>query len=440
MNKWLYCSFVCLLFTGIATAQTEKYVPAESNLKAREQFAGHRLGIFLHWGIYSSYAQGEWYLSTSKLDPEAYMEAAEGFCPARFDPKAWARAFKEAGAGYVTLTSRHHDGFSMFKTAASPFNIVDGTPYGKDAVGMLTEAVKAEGMDMHFYYSLLDWLREDYPKGNSGIAKDPKKADYNHYFEFEKAQIRELMTQYRPEALWFDGMWDHREAGFDWRMEELYRFIHGLDPACLIGNNHHIAPLEGEDFQMFERDLPGENKAGMSGQAVSTIMPLEMCETMNTAWGYKVADQNYKSVKDLVHLLVRAAAKGSNLLINIGPQANGELPAPALDRLKGLGAWMKVFSPTVDGTDKTAIPEQPWGVSTRTKASVFLHIIDAGKLPSDGKTAILVIPFAEKIAGISDFKTREIRSWKASKDGFLTITLPQPAAEEIDTVLEIKLK
>ena len=142
----------------------------------------------------------------------------------------------------------------------------------------------------------------------------------------------------------------------------------------------------------------------------------------------------------MVHLLVRAAAKGSNLLINIGPQADGQLPAPALDRLKGMGAWMKVFSRTVDGTDKTAIPEQPWGVSTRNATSVFLHILDPGNLPSDGKTAILVIPFAEKVAGVFEYKSGENRLWKASKDGFLTITLPVPDAAEIDTVLEIKLK
>ena len=418
----------------------QAYVPTDSNLKARERFAGHRLGIFLTWGIYSTYAQGEWYLSTGKLDPEAYKEAAEGFYPVRFDATAWARAFKDAGAGYVTFVSRHHDGFALFKTAASPFNIVDGTPYGKDITGMLTEAVKAEGMDMHIYYSIIDWCRDDYPKGNSGIEKDPAKADYNHYFEFEKAQIRELMTQYRPSAIWLDGLWDRKPGTFSWRMEELYRFIHGIDPACLVGNNHHLFPLDGEDFQMFERDLPGENKAGLSGQEVSSAMPLEMCQTMNGAWGYKIMDQKYKSVRDLAHLLVRAAAKGSNLLLNIGPQANGELPAPALDRLKGMGAWMRVFSGTVDGTDKTAIPEQPWGVSTRTATSVFLHILAPEALPSDGKTAVLVIPFGEKVAGVTDYQSGANRTWKASKDGFLTISLPAPDAKEIDTVLEIKLK
>ena len=133
-------------------------------------------------------------------------------------------------------------------------------------------------MRMHYYYSLIDWIRPDYPKGNSGVAKDPAKADYDAYFEFEKRQIRELLEQYHPQALWFDGQWDQGGRPFDWRMRELYDFIHGIDPDCMIGNNHHSAAVGGEDFQLFEKDLPGENKAGFSGGAtVSESLPLEAC-------------------------------------------------------------------------------------------------------------------------------------------------------------------
>ena len=431
-----------LLLAGSLTASAQ-YVPSPENLRAREEFSRHRLGIFLHWGIYSTYAQGEWYLSTHQLDPDAYMDAAAGFCPSRFDAAAWARAFRESGAGYVTLTSRHHDGFSMFRTAQTPFNIVDATPYGRDVLGELTEAVKAEGLRMQYYYSLIDWLRPDYPKGHSGIRKDESQADYDHYFDFEKAQVKELLEQYHPGALWFDGSWDHENdtEPFDWRLEELYAFIHAIDPACLVGNNHHQAALEGEDFQMFERDLPGENTAGFSpNSVVSTTLPLEMCQTMNGAWGYSIQDQNYKSVKELIHLLVRAAAKGSNLLVNIGPQADGTLPAPALDRLKGIGQWMKTYSGTVDGTTATGLPEQPWGVSTRSAGSLFLHILNAGALPSNGKQAQLVIPFDGKIAAARDYASGASLPWKLSKDGFLSVTLPRPDTEAIDTVIEIILK
>ena len=157
-------------------------------------------------------------------------------------------------------------------------------------------------------------------------------------------------------------------------MEEFYEYIHSLKPQCLIGNNHHIEPIAGEDFQMFERDLPGENKAGYSeGQMISQL-PLEMCQTMNGSWGYNVADQNYKSSRELITLLVRAAAKGSNLLLNIGPQPNGDLPTTALQRLKDIGLWMKQHGESIYGT--TRGEEYPWGVTTRKGKTVYLHVLE----------------------------------------------------------------
>ena len=440
-NRLSIIAFAAMLtiFSGIGARAQAPYVPSEGNLQSRKEFAEHRLGIFLHWGIYSTYAQGEWYLSTGRLDPDTYSEAAAGFYPAQFDAEQWARAFKEAGAGYVTLTSRHHDGFTMFKTAQTPFNIVDATPFGRDVVGELTEAVKGQGLRMHFYYSLIDWIRQDYPKGHSGVAKDPAKADYDAYFEFEKRQVRELLQQYHPQALWFDGQWDHESDAqpFDWRMRELYDFIHGIDPDCMIGNNHHRAAVGGEDFQLFEKDLPGENTAGLSGQAVSESLPLEACETMNGNWGYHVADLRYKSVPTLVHLLVRAASKGSNLLLNIGPQANGALPEPALDRLRGLGAWMRTYASTVNGCGVSPVPPQSWGVSTRRPGTVFLHILEPAAVPVSGDKGVIVIPFQGKPMAVKSFPEGTPLKWKADKDGFLTITLPAPDTSAIDTVIEI---
>ena len=425
-----------MLLAGTADAQAP-YVPSEGNLQSRKEFSEHRLGIFLHWGIYSTYAQGEWYLSNSKLDPDTYSEAAAGFYPARFDADEWARAFKEAGAGYVTMTSRHHDGFTMFKTTQTPFNIVDATPFARDVAGELTKAVKEQGMRMHFYYSLIDWIRPDYPKGNSGVAKDPAKADYDAYFEFEKRQIRELLEQYHPQALWFDGQWDQGGRPFDWRMRELYDFIHGIDPDCMIGNNHHRSAVGGEDFQLFEKDLPGENTSGFNRATTSDTLPLEACETMNNNWGYHVADLNYKSVRTLVHLLVRAASKGSNLLLNIGPQANGTLPAPALDRLRGLGAWMRTYAPTVDGCGISPVPPQSWGVSTRRPGTVFLHILEPAAVPVSGDQGILVIPFQGKPTAVKSFPEGAPLKWKVDKDGFLSITIPTPDPSATDTVIEI---
>lgn len=365
----------CLLSCCAAAVQAQ-YVPSPENMRRRAEFEGFRLGIFIHWGIYSLYGQGEWYL-ISGLNRDEYAKAADAFYPHRFDAREWVEAFKNAGAGYVTFTSRHHDGFSMWGSEASDYNIVEATPFGRDVVRELSEACEEGGLRLHLYYSLLDWGRDDYPAGWTGkAAGGGSDSDYDSYFEFMKRQLHELLTRYgEVGGLWFDGYWDHKESDFDWRISELYAYAHSLRPELLIGNNHHISPLEGEDFQMFERDLPGENKAGFSkGQEVSRL-PLEMCQTMNGMWGYKVSDTNYKSVDELVELIVRAAAKGSNLLLNIGPQPDGELPAASLERLRGIGDWMRRNGESIYGTQSGEFAGD-WGVSTRGQGVVYLHILE----------------------------------------------------------------
>lgn len=357
------------------------YVPAEENLQARNSFSDSRFGIFLHWGIYSTFAQGEWYLNYG-INKDEYAKAADSFYPHRFNAKEWISAIKGAGAKYICFTTRHHDGFSMWDTKQSDYNIMH-TPYGKDIVRQLADECHNEGIGLHLYYSHIDWTRDDYPAGRTGkeTGKDPKKADWPHYYKFMNAQLRELLTNYgKVDGIWFDGWWDHDvdSVPFNWQLPEQYDMIHRLQPACIIGNNHHQTPFEGEDMQMFERDIPGENKSGLSGQQVSQL-PLETCQTMNGMWGYKVKDQNYKSTKELIRLLVRTAAKGANLLLNIGPQPNGELPAAALDRLKGIGKFLN--GKAGESIYKTVSGNIAYGdsiVSTQGKgknAPLYIHIL-----------------------------------------------------------------
>ncbi len=250
--------------------------------------------------------------------------------------------------------------------------------------------------------------------------------NYESYFDFMKYQVNELLTQYGPiGGLWLDGYWDHDQdtVPFDWRMQELYRYAHSLQPALLIGNNHHIDPLEGEDFQMFERDLPGENTAGLSGQEISRL-PLEMCQTMNGMWGYKVSDTNYKTTDELIVLLVRAAAKGSNLLLNVGPQPNGALPAVALDRLRGIGQWLKTHGFAIYGTRKGSVAEADWGVSTMRGDSLFLHVI-----ARDVQTLSIPLPKQPRSVSVS--------SRFDKKTHVLTLTLPKHE-DEVDYVVTIQ--
>ncbi|MBR1400907.1 MAG: alpha-L-fucosidase [Prevotella sp.] len=448
MKKKLLMLF-CL--TGICISLSAQYVPSEENLKARQEFDGFRFGIFLHWGIYSEFAQGEWYLNSGKLQQEEYAKSASCFYPIRFDAREWVRAIKESGARYITFTSRHHDGFSMFHTAENKYNIVDATPFKRDVLKELADACHEQGVKLHLYYSILDWMREDYPLGRTGLFTGRESANnwngrpatekarinkekYPSYFQFMKNQVRELLMNYKDiGALWFDGYWDHDSDSipFDWRMSEFYDYIHTLKPECLVGNNHHITPIDGEDFQMFERDLPGENKAGFSENQTISALPLEMCQTMNGMWGYKVADQNYKTTEQLIELLVRAAAKGSNLLMNIGPQPNGELPATALNRLKGMGKWLNAYGETIYGTHRYDAEEPSWGVVTQKDSRLFLHILHE-------ETKSITLPIDKKPKTVVVFDSKQPLGYTFNKKKKeLTVQMPASYTAQPDFIIQI---
>ena len=415
------------------TAFSQTYVPTSENLQARKEFQDNKFGVFLHWGIYSMTARGEWYMNDRNIHRDEYAKLASGFYPSKFDAAQWVSAIKASGAKYITITSRHHDSFSMFDTAESDFNIVDATPFKRDVLKELADECHKQGIKLHFYYSHLDWKREDYPLGKTGkgTGRPQGKENWQTYYRFMNNQLTELLTHYGTiGAIWFDGVWDQADD-FDWQLEEQYGLIHRLQPACLIGNNHHRTPYAGEDFQMFERDLPGENTAGFSeGQEVS-VLPLETCETMNKTWGYNIEDQQYKSTKTLIQLLVRAAGKNANLLMNIGPQPNGELPAAAVQRMKEMGEWMNQYGETIYGTRGGDVAPQAWGVSTRKGNRLFIHVLD-------WQETTLRLPLKAKVKKAVQFVDGTPVTFRQDKDGVL-LTFPQ-VPTETDYVVELTLK
>lgn len=386
MKRLLTLTLTLLISTSVVAQGT--YTPTAENLASRKEFADSKFGIFIHWGIASVFGQGEWYLHRAQLNHQEYKKAADAYYPHRFDAKEWVKAIKDSGAKYITFVSRHHDGFSMWDTAYSDYDIVDATPYKRDIIKELARECHRQGIRLHFYYSHIDWSRDDYPAPTSTTGhhkrkvtgKDHFDGGWDNYYKFMNNQLTELLTKYgKIGAIWFDGHWDHGKdkEPFDWRLDEQYALIHKLQPACLICNNHHLAALPGEDFQTFERDLPGENKAGFSeGQEVSQSLPLETCQTMNKSWGYVVKDTNYKSLEYLIRYLVSTSGKGANLLLNIGPQPNGEIPAAALERLKGMGEWLRKYGDTIYGSTAGDIAAQDWGVTTRKGNRLFVHIFD----------------------------------------------------------------
>ena len=369
-------SLLAVAAASSASAQ-ENYRPSPEIVAAQEQFRENRFGIFIHWGIYSMYGQGEWALNYNGLTHEEYSKMAGGFYPADFDAAEWVSAIKASGARYICITTRHHDGFSMFDSKCTDYDIMDATPFKRDIIAELAAECERQDMPLHFYYSLIDWGRTDAPRGRTGQETGrPEATDPDTYFDFMKCQLTELLTRYgKVGCIWFDGNWDHEEweQPLDYRYDELYPLIHELQPGCLIGNNHHITPYPGEDIQIFERDIPGENTAGWHSGGVSTTLPLETCQTMNGSWGYRMRDQNYKSVDELIRYLVSTAGRDANLLLNVGPQPDGNIPAAALERLAAMGEWLAVNGETIYGTRSTLVKPQPWGVTTNKDDRMWLQ-------------------------------------------------------------------
>ncbi|WP_316735471.1 alpha-L-fucosidase [Pedobacter aquatilis] len=383
--KKLLLSAIILLCGCCLSAQD--YVPTQANLAQRKWFADARFGLFIHWGPFSIPGSGEWVMNDRKLTVHNYTNLKDFFNPVDFDAAAYVSLAKNAGMKYITLITRHHDGFSLWDTKYSDFNIMN-TPYKKDIVKMVADECHKQGIKLYFYYSLLDWRRDDYPyeTGRTGQHSGRKaKSDYSSYLAFMKNQLTELLTNYGEiGGIWFDGHWDQtqpegaadRSSRLDWKYNEIYGLIHKLQPQCMIGNNHHLTPFAGEDFQMFERDLPGENSSGLSFQKASDKLPLETCETISNSWGYNLSDTTYKSKKQLVNMLVKASSLGANLLLNIGPMPSGKIQPEFQDRLSAMGDWLKIYGESIYGTKAGFVKPQAWGSVTQTDSRVYIHVLD----------------------------------------------------------------
>ena len=444
MGKKIFAiAALAALLAGSAAAQD--YVPSAENIAAREQFSHDRFGIFIHWGIYSMLARGEWVLQNDKLTQDEYSRLAAGFDPSRFDAEEWVKLFKAAGAGYITVTSRHHDGFSMFGSKASPYNVVDATPFGRDVIGELSKACQNEGMRLHLYYSHVDWGRNDYwPLGRTGHdtgRPEGSEGDLQHYRNFMDAQLTELLTNYGPiGAIWFDGTWDKDAAPREeqpaiWGLRHQYDLIHKLQPACLVGNNHHLATFEGEDIQIFEKDLPGENEAGFSPNSVISKLPLETCQTMNNSWGYNIHDNNYKSADYLIQYLVKTAGKGANLLLNVGPRPDGTIPEPAVERLLAMGRWLDRYGDSIYGTQGGYVAEQEWGVTTQRGNILFVHVLKPGTA-----TVEIEVPAGNKLQSASVYFGTPVKftTRKEGKKTFAVVTVPE--GPEVDNILKLTFR
>jgi alpha-L-fucosidase len=422
-------------------AFTQEYTPTAQIMESRKLFQSMKFGMFIHWGASSVLGHGEWVMNNRNIQVAEYNRLLHVFNPEQFDAKHWVETAKSAGMKYITFITRHHDGFSNWDTKESDWKITN-TPYGKDALKQLAEECHRQGLKLFLYYSLLDWYRSDYQYETGRTGKGTgrtQKSNWESYIRFMKAQLTELLTNYGEIAgIWFDGHWDQLDNDHDkgqrskvnWHYDEIYKLIHTLQPQCLIGNNHHLSPISGEDFQMFEKDLPGGNTTGFGGASVS-VLPLETCETMNDSWGFNITDRNYKSVKRLIHYLVTAAGHDANFLLNVGPMPNGKIQSEFTDTLKRIGEWMRENGTTIYGTRGNLIPAQDWGVLTAKDKTFFVHVL---KNPKNGY--VFVPGFKPAVVKAISFHNKKAIKFKQQPEGVF-IYLDDINMNDLNTIIQL---
>jgi alpha-L-fucosidase len=429
----LLSAIIAIAWLSTLSAQSG-YKPSPANLAAREWFQDARFGMFVHWGVYSVLGDGEWVMNNRRIPIGDYEKLPAQFNPIAFDPAEWVSLVKAAGMKYITITSKHHDGFAMFDSKISDYDVVDRTPYKKDVLKALADECHRQGIKLFFYYSQLDWHHPDYfPRGRTGRdAGRPEEGTWTKYLEYMNGQLRELLTNYGEiGGIWFDGWWDKPEA--DWQLDRTYALIHQLQPAALIGSNHHRRPFPGEDFQMFEKDLPGGRTQDFNKDSETGELPLETCETMNQSWGFNITDRRYKSTRDLIHYLVRAAGANANFLLNVGPMPNGRIQPEFVTRLREVGPWLAKNGEAIYGTRGGPVAPHAWGVTTKKGSRVYVHVLD---WPD---AALLIPPIPARVSSAKLLGSDRTVTFTQTDAG-VVLTLPRDAVDPIDTIVVLETR
>lgn len=431
----------------------------EARTDRTKWYCDARFGMFIHWGLYSIPARGEWVRSTERMPKEEYDQFFDEFTTENYDPKEWARLAKKAGMKYAVLTAKHHDGFCLYDTALTDFKSTNA-PCKRDLVREFLDAFRAEGIRVGLYFSIIDWRHPDFP--HYGDKFHPmrdneefkgKEHDFDRYLTYMHGQVKELLTNYgHLDLMWFDFSYGPMNCE-KWKASELIEMVRSIQPHIVIDNR-----LEGSaenagsirtlnptaysgDFASPEQMVPPEGIRDEGGNPI----PWEACITLNNNWGYAAHDYHYKSAKMVIHMLVECVSKNGNLILNVGPNAKGEIPKESVEILEEVGAWMHQNGRSIYGCGLSEFPKPEWGRFTQNGKKLYAHVME------EQAGAICL----EKMAGMVDHmrllkdgsEVKETFFWNLkeySENAFFFFDMHSsdcyPLPDEHDTVVEITLK
>ncbi len=405
-------------------------------------FQDARFGMFIHWGVYSVPAgewkgkkdYGEWFLEETKMPVSEYEKFAQQFDPVKFNAKEWARTAKNAGMKYVVITSKHHDGFGMYRSGLTDWCIAR-TPFQRDPLKELAAACKEEGIVFCFYHSIMDWHHPDWGTRRAWNDKAPATPpNMDRYTEYMKGQLKELLTGYGPIGiLWFDGEWEDpwtHDRGVD-----LYNYVRSLQPGIIVNNRvgKGRAGMGGMDKGQGVGDY-GTPEQEIPANGFGPGVYWESCMTMNGHWGYNKNDQNWKSAGTLIQSLIDCASKGGNYLLNVGPTSEGLIPGPSVERLAEMGAWMKVNSEAIYGTTASPFKKLAFGKCTQKPGRLYLHVFE---WPKDGK---LLVPVSNKVKkAFLLAKPVESLALAGGEGGGVIVSVPAAASDPNATVIVLEI-
>jgi len=417
-------------------------------------FTHDRFGLFIHWGIYAAAARHEWVKHHERIKDEDYQKYFEHFDPDLYDPAVWAREAKNAGMKYFVVTSKHHDGFCLWDSALTDYK-APNTPAKRDLLRPMVEAFRAEDMKVGFYHSLIDWHHPQFPVDGLHPRRDDleyreanKGRDVRKYAEYLHGQTRELLTRFgRVDVMWFDFSYSGSDWGWskgkgkdDWQSEKLVKMVRELQPRIILDDRLDLPGTA--DVRTPEQYQPRE-WVMVDGKPVVW----EACQTFSGSWGYYRDESNWRSVDELIHTLIDCVSKGGNLLLNVGPNARGEFDPRALDRLRGIGEWMRLHGRSIYGCTQSDFTAPTDCRFTQNDKRLYLHILawPYKHIHIDGLAG--KVKYAQLLNDASEIKFKEIdpsqqaqNTTMSGKAGTVTIELPTAQPPVTVPVIELFLK